>query len=344
MPLKVAINGFGRIGRSVFRVGLRHPEIEFVAINDDLAGPANLAYLLRYDSVHGRFHGNVEAVANGRNALKVNGRLVACLAESAPERMRWREVGVDYVIEASDRLLSAESSLRHLEAGAARVLITAPTRTPGVIPTFVPGVNLHQFHQKSDPIVSLATASTNCLAPLAQVMHDGFGIAEGLVSAIQSVTADQATVDSPREDDFRGGRSILDNIIPAPSGTVESVGRVIPELRGKLSGLSLRVPVGDVSLIDFTVRTEKGAKYADVCAAMQQASETSLRYVLGYTEDPVVSTDFRTCSYSAVFDASASLQLSDRFFKLLAWYDNEWGYAARVVDMLKYMATADRLL
>ncbi|MEX0655332.1 MAG: type I glyceraldehyde-3-phosphate dehydrogenase [Phycisphaeraceae bacterium] len=340
MALKVGINGFGRIGRLVFRAGVHDPNIEFVGIND-LVSPDNLAYLLKYDSTHGRFTGTVEAREDG---IVVNDRFIPCFAERDPASLPWSKVGAAYVVESTGLFTDATNAAKHIEAGARRVVISAPTRTPDVVPTFVPGINLGDFHQPSDNVVSLASCTTNCLAPLAKVIEDQFGFEEGLMTTVHAVTATQPTQDGPSKKDWRGGRNAYMNIIPAATGAAKAVSLVLPQLRGKLTGMAFRVPTADVSVIELTVRTTRRTSYHAICQAMKVASEDSLKGILAYTDDEVVSSDFIGNTHSSIFDANAGLSLNDRFFKLVGWYDNEWGYSHRIVDMLKFMAVSDELL
>ncbi|MEX2214859.1 MAG: type I glyceraldehyde-3-phosphate dehydrogenase [Phycisphaeraceae bacterium] len=339
MAVNVGINGFGRIGRLVLRAAINDPHIRFVGIND-LVPPDNLAYLLKYDSNHGRFPGTVYAEDDG---IVVNGRLIPCFSQRDPAALPWAKVQADYVVESTGLFTDAQGAVRHIEAGAKRVVITAPTKTPDVVHTFVPGINLDQFHQPSDNIVSMASCTTNCLAPIAKVVHEQFGIAEGLMTTVHALTATQPSQDGPSKKDWRGGRSAGFNIIPSATGAAKAVGLVLPQLKGKITGMAFRVPTADVSVVDLTVRTVKSTSYGEICAAMKRASEGSLLGILAYTEDEVVSSDFRGAAFSAIFDAKAGIGLNDHFFKLIAWYDNEWGYSHRIVDMLRFMSSADGL-
>ena len=332
--IRVAINGFGRIGRLVFRAGLNNPAIEFVCIND-LVPPKAIAYLLKYDSTHGRFPGVVE----GReNAIVVNGKTIPCVSQRNPEELPWGEYQVDYVIECTGLFTTYEGAAKHLSAGAKKVVISAPTKDPEKVKTLLVGVNHESFDPSKDAIVSNASCTTNCLAPIAKVINDNFGLAEGLMTTVHAMTATQPTVDGPSKKDFRAGRSAAQNIIPASTGAAKAVTLVLPELQGKLTGMAFRVPTPDVSVVDLTFRTEKATSYEEICAAMKQASESTMTGVLGYTEDPVVSTDFTGDSHSSIFDAGAGLALNDRFFKIVSWYDNEWGYSNRAIDLVLYMA------
>ncbi|MCX5658689.1 MAG: type I glyceraldehyde-3-phosphate dehydrogenase [Planctomycetota bacterium] len=340
MPLKVAINGFGRIGRLVFRAGANNPNIQFVGIND-LVSPDLLAYLLKYDTTHGRFEGSVEHNDKG---IIVNGKLVPCSAVRNPAELPWGAVGADYVVESTGLFTDFTGASNHLKAGAKRVLISAPTSTPEQVNTFVMGVNEKKFDKGKDTVVSNASCTTNCLAPLAKVVHEKFTILEGLMTTVHAATATQPTQDGPSKKDWRGGRAACYNIIPSATGAAKAVGLVLPELKGKLTGMAFRVPTADVSVVDLTVRTEKAATYEEVSAAMKEASQGSLHGILGHTEDEVVSSDFIGDARSSIFDKKAGIQLSPNFFKLVSWYDNEWGYSNRVIDLLSHMAKADGII
>ncbi|MGK7950646.1 MAG: type I glyceraldehyde-3-phosphate dehydrogenase [Xenococcaceae cyanobacterium] len=332
--IKVAINGFGRIGRLVFRAGLDNPEIEFVCIND-LVPPKNIAYLLKYDSTHGRFPGTVEAKDDG---IVVNGKFIPCISVKNPEELPWEEYKVDYVVEATGLFTTQEGASKHLQAGARRVVLSAPTKDPDKIKTLLVGVNHETFDPSKDVIVSNASCTTNCLAPIAKVIDDNFGLAEGLMTTVHAMTATQPTVDGPSKKDLRGGRSAAQNIIPASTGAAKAVTLVLPQLKGKLTGMAFRVPTPDVSAVDLTFRTEKATSYQEICAAMKQAAEGDMKGVLGYTEDSVVSTDFTGDPHSSIFDAGAGMELNSNFFKVVAWYDNEWGYSKRMLDLMLSMA------
>ncbi|MEQ9461637.1 MAG: type I glyceraldehyde-3-phosphate dehydrogenase [Phycisphaeraceae bacterium] len=337
MSIKVAINGFGRIGRLVFRAGLEQGNVEFVGIND-LFPPASLAYLLKYDSIHGRFPGTVEATDD---ALIVNGKKIPCCAERNPADLPWGKLGVDYVVESTGFFTAFDGAKQHIDAGAKRVVISAPTSSPDQVPTIVMGVN-HESLAKDAKVVSNASCTTNCLAPIAKVLQDNFGIVEGLMTTVHAVTATQPTQDGPSKKDLRGGRAAGFNIIPASTGAAKAVGLAMPELKGKLTGMAFRIPTADVSVVDLTVRTEKETSYKDICAAMKKASESGpLKGILAYTDEPVVSTDFIHDPASSTFDAGAGIELSSKFFKVVSWYDNEWGYSNRVVDLLAHMAKQD---
>jgi glyceraldehyde 3-phosphate dehydrogenase len=331
MTLRIGINGFGRIGRLVFRRACAMAEVEVVAIND-LIDPEYLAYMLRYDSTHGRFQGDVR-VESGQ--LVVNGSTIRITAERDPGQLRWGDVGAEYVLESTGLFLSDDKARAHIQAGAKRVVMSAPSKD--ATPMFVMGVN-HTSYAGQD-IVSNASCTTNCLAPIAKVVHDNFGIATGLMTTVHAVTATQKTVDSPSAKDWRGGRGADQNIIPSSTGAARAVGKVIPELNGRLTGMAFRVPTPDVSVVDLTVNLERPASYEQIKAAMKAASEGAMTGILGYTEDDVVSTDFLGESRTSVFDAKAGIALSDTFVKLVAWYDNEWGYSCKCIDLMRHMAT-----
>ncbi|MEM1241779.1 MAG: type I glyceraldehyde-3-phosphate dehydrogenase [Cyanobacteria bacterium P01_H01_bin.26] len=338
--LKVGINGFGRIGRLILRAAINNSNIEFVGIND-LVSPENLAYLFKYDSTHGQFAGHVEARDNG---IVVGGRFIPCFSIANPAELPWGSLDVDYVVEATGRFTTYDQAANHLKAGAKRVVISAPTKSPDSVPTLLVGVNHKSFNPETDRIVSNASCTTNCLAPVAKVIQEQFGFAEGLMTTVHASTATQSTVDSPNKKDLRSGRGAAQNIIPASTGAAKAVTLVLPELTGKLTGMALRVPTPDVSVVDLTVRTEKSTSYREICDAMKAASQNGLRGVLGYTDEPVVSTDFVGDPRSSIFDAGAGIELNSNFFKLLTWYDNEWGYSNRVVDLMLHMALTEGLL
>jgi len=339
MAVRVGINGFGRIGRLVCRAGIRDPQIEFVAVNDLVPAEA-LAYLFRHDSTHGRYPGEVKA-SEGR--LTIDGRDIRCFCERDPGAIPWKDLGVDYVVESTGLFRDSEKAGKHLAAGAKRVIISAPAKGDD-IPTFVMGVNHETYDPAAHTIVSNASCTTNCLAPLAKVVHDNFGIEEGLMTTVHAVTATQPTVDGPTKKDYRGGRGAYQNIIPASTGAAVAVTKAIPELRGKLTGMAFRVPVPDVSVVDLTVRTSRETSLAAIGEAVRAAAEGPMKGILGYTDEEVVSSDFVTCELSSVYDAGASIELSSRFFKLIAWYDNEWGYSCRVNDLIRHMAAKDGLI
>ena len=332
MTIRVGINGFGRIGRLVFRRAVSQEGIEVVAIND-LIDVDYIAYMLRHDSTHGRFQGTVE-VNNG--ALVVNGKPIRISAQRSPADLRWDEVGVDTVLEATGFFLTDETAREHLQAGARKVVISAPSKDD--TPMFVMGVNHSSY--AGQEIVSNASCTTNCLAPMAKVLHDNFGIASGLMTTVHATTATQKTVDGPSVKDWRGGRGAAQNIIPSSTGAAKAVGKVIPALNGKLTGMAFRVPTPDVSVVDLTVNLERATSYEAVKAAMKTASEGAMRGILGYTEAEVVSTDFLGESCTSVFDAGAGIALTDTFMKLVAWYDNEWGYSCKCMDLIRHINSA----
>ncbi|NNM82871.1 MAG: type I glyceraldehyde-3-phosphate dehydrogenase [Burkholderiales bacterium] len=331
MTIKVGINGFGRIGRMVFRAATKDfPEIEVVAIND-LLEPDYLAYMLKHDSVHGKFKGDVAVEGND---LVVNGKKIRLTAERDPANLKWNEAGVDIVIECTGFFLTQETCQKHIDAGAKKVVQSAPSKDD--TPMFVYGVNHDKYAGES--IVSAASCTTNCLAPVAKVLHDTFGIKRGLMTTVHAATATQKTVDGPSNKDWRGGRGILENIIPSSTGAAKAVGKVIPELNKKLTGMAFRVPTSDVSVVDLTVELQKEATYEEICAAMKAASEGSMKGVLGYTTEKVVSTDFRGETCPSVFDAEAGIQLDPTFVKVVSWYDNEYGYTCNLMRMVRVVA------
>jgi glyceraldehyde 3-phosphate dehydrogenase len=340
MAVKVAINGFGRIGRLVFRAGITDPDIEFVGIND-LVPSDNLAYLLKYDTTHGRFKGSVEAVEDG---IIVNGKKIPTVSERNPEALPWGKYGADYCIESTGLFTDFEGAGKHLKAGAKRVIISAPTKTPETVPTIVMGVNQNVFDPAKHTVVSNASCTTNCLAPIAKVVHENFGIAEGLMTTVHAATATQPTQDGPSKKDWRGGRNAYMNIIPSATGAAKAVALAMPALKGKLTGMAFRVPTADVSVVDLTVRTEKATSYEEISQAMKAASEGALSGILGYTDEEVVSSDFITSPLSSIYDKGAGIELNKNFFKLVSWYDNEWGYSNRVLDLVRHMAKADKLI
>jgi len=332
--IKVGINGFGRIGRMVFRAAIGRGDVEIVAIND-LLEVEYLAYMLKYDSVHGRFKGSVE-VTDGK--LVVNGKAIRCSAETDPSKLNWGAVGADTVVEATGIFLDKPGGEKHLAAGAKKVVFSAPSKDE--TPMFVIGVNDDSYAGQA--IVSNASCTTNCLAPVAKVLNDNWGIKRGLMTTVHATTATQKTVDGPSGKDWRGGRGAAANIIPSSTGAAKAVGKVIPHLNGKLTGMSFRVPTSDVSVVDLTARIEKPASYEAIKAAMKAAAEGPMKGILKYTEDEVVSTDFIGDTASSTFDAKAGISLNDNFVKLISWYDNEYGYSARVVDLLVYIAKVDK--
>ncbi|MEQ1743308.1 MAG: type I glyceraldehyde-3-phosphate dehydrogenase [Candidatus Nitrotoga sp.] len=331
MTIKVGINGFGRIGRMVFRAAVKNfKDIEIVGIND-LLEPDYLAYMLSFDSVHGRFDGSVSIEGN---TLVVNGKKIRLTAIKDPAELKWNEVGADIVIESTGLFLTKETCEKHIAAGAKKVIMSAPSKDD--TPMFVYGVNDKTYANQT--IISNASCTTNCLAPVAKVLNDTWGIKRGLMTTIHAATATQKTVDSPSNKDWRGGRGILENIIPSSTGAAKAVGVVIPELNKKLTGMAFRVPTSDVSVVDLTVELDKAATYADICSAMKTASEGSMKGILGYTGEKVVSTDFRGESCTSVFDAEAGMSLDGTFVKVVSWYDNEWGYSSKVLEMVRVIA------
>jgi glyceraldehyde 3-phosphate dehydrogenase len=332
--VKVGINGFGRIGRIVLRNALKNPDVEVVAVNDPFIATDYAAYMFKYDSTHGKYNGEVTAE---EGALIIDGKRIKVFGEKDPANIPWGSVEADYVVESTGVFTTTEKASAHLKGGAKKVVISAPSADA---PMFVVGVN-HENYTSDLEVISNASCTTNCLAPLAKVINDKFGIVEGLMTTVHSITATQKTVDGPSHKDWRGGRTASGNIIPSSTGAAKAVGKVIPELNGKLTGLSLRVPTVDVSVVDLTVRLEKGATYDEIKQVIKEASEGPLKGVLGYTEDSVVSTDFIGDAHSSIFDASAGILLNENFVKLISWYDNEYGYSARVIDLLVYIAGVD---
>ncbi|MEI6311622.1 MAG: type I glyceraldehyde-3-phosphate dehydrogenase [Bacteroidota bacterium] len=330
--MKIGINGFGRIGRLAFRAAIERGNIDIVGIND-LIEPDYMAYMLRYDSTHGKFKGTVE-VKDGH--LVVNGKTIRVTAEKDPANLKWNEVGAEYVIESTGLFLTQADAQKHITAGAKKVVMSAPAKDD--TPTFVMGVN-HTELTANHTIVSNASCTTNCLAPIAKVLHDNFGIIEGLMTTVHAVTATQKTVDGPSAKDWRGGRGGYQNIIPSSTGAAKAVGLVLPSLKGKLTGMSFRVPTADVSVVDLVVRLDKPASYEMIKKAMKDASEGSMKGILGYTEDEVVSNDFLGDARTSIFDAKAGIALTDNFVKVVSWYDNEWGYSNKIVDLVEHMAT-----
>ena len=330
--VKVGINGFGRIGRLVFRAALQNDNVEVVGIND-LFTPDYLAYMLKYDSTHGQFKGDISV--EGTNLI-VNGKKIRTTAEKDPANLKWDEIGADYVVESTGLFLTKEKVQGHIKAGAKKVVMSAPSKDD--TPMFVMGVNNETYTPEMD-FVSNASCTTNCLAPIAKVLNDNWGIVEGLMTTIHAETSTQRTVDGPSMKDWRGGRGAGQNIIPSSTGAAKAVGKVIPELNGKLTGMAFRVPTPNVSVVDLTCRLDKPVSYDDIKAAMKAASEGALKGILGYTEDAVVSTDFLGDSRTSIFDAGAGIALNDNFVKVVAWYDNEWGYSVKVVDLICYIAS-----
>jgi glyceraldehyde 3-phosphate dehydrogenase len=326
--MKIGINGFGRIGRLAFRAAVDRPDVEVVGIND-LVEPDYMAYMLKYDSTHGPFKGTI-AVEGGH--LVVNGKTIRVTAEKDPANLKWNEVGAEIIIESTGLFLTQETAQKHIDAGAKKVVMSAPAKDD--TPTFVMGVNNKEL-KASQTIVSNASCTTNCLAPIAKVLNDKFGIEEGLMSTIHAVTATQKTVDGPSHKDWRGGRGAYQNIIPSSTGAAKAVALVIPALKGKLTGMSFRIPVPDVSVVDLTVRLKTPATYEDIKKAMKEASEGSMKGILGYTEDEVVSEDFKGDARTSIFDAKAGIALNDNFVKVVSWYDNEWGYSNKLIDLVQ---------
>ena len=334
MSVRIAINGFGRIGRMVVREANKNPNVEIVAIND-LVPSDNLTYLLKFDSTHGRFNGEVVA---GQNSIVINGKKIECLSEKNPCDLPWSDLKIDYVIESTGLFTASEKAAEHLKAGAKKVVISAPTKSPE-IKTLVMGVNHEKYDPGMDNIVSNASCTTNCLAPIVKVVLDKYGVEEGLMTTVHAVTATQPTVDGPSKKDWRGGRGGSQNIIPASTGAAKAVGLCIPEIAGKITGMSFRVPTPNVSVVDLTVKLTKSTSYDDINASMKSASDGNLKGILGYTDEDVVSSDFIGSTYSSIYDAGAGIGLNDKFFKLVSWYDNEMGYSARLIDLVEYMET-----
>jgi len=333
-PVKVGINGFGRIGRIVFRNAVEHDDIDIVAVNDPFIETHYAAYMLKYDSTHGQFKGTVEAVDGG---LKVNGKTIKFYQKRDPSEIPWAETGAYYIVESTGVFTTTEKASAHLKGGAKKVVISAPSADA---PMYVMGVNENTYDGKAD-VISNASCTTNCLAPLAKVIHDEFGIVEGLMTTIHSYTATQKTVDGPSSKDWRGGRTAAQNIIPSSTGAAKAVGKVIPSLNGKLTGMSMRVPTSNVSVVDLTCRLEKGASYDEIKAVIKKHADGDLKGILGYTEDDVVSTDLNGDNRSSIFDAKAGISLNNNFVKLVSWYDNEWAYSRRVLDLLTHIAKVD---
>ena len=334
MSVNVGINGFGRIGRLVFRAAIERGNVEIKSINDPFIDPDYMVYMLSYDTVHGRFNGTVEAK---ENAIVVNGKEIKVYAEMDANNIPWAEAGADYIVESTGVYTTMDKAKAHFTGGAKKVVISAPSKDA---PMFVMGVNNKEYKADMD-IVSNASCTTNCLAPLAKVINDNFGIVEGLMTTVHATTATQKTVDGPSKKDWRGGRGAAFNIIPSSTGAAKAVGKVIPQLNGKLTGMAFRVPTADVSVVDLTCRLEKGATYDEIKAAVKAAADGEMKGILGYTEDAVVSSDFIHESRTSVFDAGAGISLNDNFVKLVAWYDNEWGYSNKVLDLITHMYSVD---
>jgi glyceraldehyde 3-phosphate dehydrogenase len=334
MAIKVGINGFGRIGRIVFRNAIEHDDVEIVAVNDPFIEPKYAEYMLKYDSTHGVFNGTIAVEGSD---LVVNGKKVKFYTERDPAAIPWKDTGAEYIVESTGVFTTTEKAGAHLKGGAKRVIISAPSADA---PMYVMGVN-EKTYDGSAQVISNASCTTNCLAPLAKVVNDKFGIVEGLMTTVHSYTATQKTVDGPSSKDWRGGRGAAQNIIPSSTGAAKAVGKVIPELNGKLTGMSFRVPTSNVSVVDLTVRLQKEASYDEIKAALKEASEGPLKGILGYTEDEIVSSDLNGNPNSSIFDAKAGISLNKNFVKLVSWYDNEWGYSRRVLDLLAYVAKVD---
>ena len=335
MGIKVGINGFGRIGRMVFRAGLKNPNIEFVAVNDPFMTPDYMAYMLKYDTMHGRYDGTIEY---DENSITVDGKKVLFFAEMDPKNIPWGKVGADYVVESTGVFLTKEKAQAHIDGGAKKVIMSAPSKDD--TPMFVMGVNQNTY-TKDMTFVSNASCTTNCLAPIAKVLNDKFGIVEGLMTTVHSVTPTQKLLDGASLKDWRGGRAATGNIIPSSTGAAKAVGKVIPELNGKLTGMSMRVPTLDVSVVDLTVNLEKPTTYDEICVAMKKASEGELKGILGYTDEAVVSSDFLGDSRTSIFDATAGIALTDTFVKVVSWYDNEIGYSNKVLELIEHMYEVD---
>jgi glyceraldehyde 3-phosphate dehydrogenase len=342
MPIRLGINGFGRIGRLVYRIATDYPDIEIVAVND-LVPADNLAYLLKYDTMHGRFRigSKLAQVSATDNSFSVNGMVTKTFAHKDPAQLPWKDLGVQYVLESTGLFADAEGSGKHITAGAKRVVISAPTKSTETVPTFCMGVNHTKYDPAKHPIISNASCTTNCLAPIAKVIQDSFGLEEGLMTTVHAATATQPTQDGPSKKDWRGGRNAYMNIIPASTGAAKAVTLCIPELKGKITGMAFRVPTADVSAVDLTFRTGKPTSLKEIDAAMKAASEGSMRGVLGYTDEEVVSSDFIGDRHSSIYDSKAGIELNKNFFKVVSWYDNEAGYAARCVDMIRFIAQRD---
>ncbi len=334
MDVKVGINGFGRIGRLAFRAAMANPDVRVVGINDPFIDLDYMKYMLKYDTVHGQFNGEIEVKGD---KLVVNGEVINIYACMKPEEIPWKDCGAEYVIESTGLFTTTEKASVHLQGGAKKVVISAPSSDA---PMFVMGVNQDKYTTDMN-VVSNASCTTNCLAPLAKVINDKFGIVEGLMTTVHATTATQKTVDGPSKKDWRGGRAASGNIIPSSTGAAKAVGKVIPSLNGKLTGMAFRVPTLDVSVVDLTCRIEKAASYEEICSALKQASENELKGILGYTEDAVVSSDFISDARTSIFDAKAGISLNSNFVKLVSWYDNEWGYSNKIIDLISYMATVD---
>ena len=335
MGIKIGINGFGRIGRLVFRAGLNNPEYEFVAVNDPFMSPDYLAYMLRYDTIHGQYGGDISYDAN---SITVNGKKILCFAEKNPADIPWGKNGVDYVVDATGIFHSADKAQAHIDAGAKKVIYSGPSKDD--TPMFVMGVN-HNTYTKDMTFVSNASCTTNCLAPIAKILDDNYGIKDGLMTTVHAATNTQQVVDAPSSKDWRGGRAASANIIPSSTGAAKAVGVVLPKLKGKLTGMAMRVPTLNVSVVDLTVNLEKPATYEQICQTMKKASEGEMKGILGYTEEMVVSSDFIGDARTSIFDAKAGIALTNTFVKVVSWYDNEWGYSVKVLELIKHMHSVD---
>ena len=335
MGIKVGINGFGRIGRMVFRAGLKNPNIEFVAVNDPFMTPDYMAYMLKYDTMHGRYDGTIEY---DDNSITVDGKKVQFFAEMDPKNIPWGKVGADYVVESTGVFLTKEKAQAHIDGGAKKVIMSAPSKDD--TPMFVMGVNQNTY-TKDMTFVSNASCTTNCLAPIAKVLDEAFGITEGLMTTVHSTTGTQKTVDGASKKDWRGGRAAAGNIIPSSTGAAKACALVIPELKGKLTGMSFRVPTLDVSVVDLTVSLAKPTTYEEICKAVKAACEGEMKGIMDYTDEDVVSSDFYTDPHTSIFDAKAGIMLNDHFVKLVSWYDNEWGYSNKLLDLIGHMAEVD---
>ncbi len=338
MVVKVAINGFGRIGRLFLRQALKNRNIEIVAVND-VVPPDNLAYLFKYDSTHGTFAGSV---SHEGDFIVVDGKRIVVCSERNPENLPWKKLGVDFVVESTGLFTSLEAASKHIQAGAKRVIITAPAS--GDVPTFVLGVNEEKYDPKKHTVISNASCTTNCLAPITKVLLDNFGIEEGLMTTVHALTAAQPSVDGPSRKDLRGGRGSSQNIIPAATGAAKAVALCLPEVKGKLTGMAFRIPVADVSVVDLTVRLTKKTSYEEICDKMREAAEGPMKCILCYCDEPLVSSDFIGSPYSSIFDAGAGIALNEHFYKLVAWYDNEMGYSTRIADLIEVMAGKENLI
>ena len=335
MGIKIGINGFGRIGRLVFRIGVNNPDYDFVGINDPFMSPDYVAYMLKYDTVHGRFDGEI---SYDDNSITVNGKKIEFFAERDPKDIPWGKVGAEYIVDATGVFHSKDTAQAHLDGGAKKVVYTGPSKDD--TPMFVCGVNLDKY-TKDMNFVSNASCTTNCLAPLAKIINDNFGIEDGLMTTVHSATNTQKVVDAPSNKDWRGGRAAAGNIIPSTTGAAKAVGIVIPELNGKLTGMAFRVPTLNVSVVDLTVNLKKAASYKEICATIKAASEGALKGIMGYTDEMVVSSDFIGCPLTSIFDEKAGIALTDTFVKLVSWYDNEWGYSTKVLELIKHMHKVD---